>query len=77
MTDRKYDFDLPKTFPSWEVGMAPGMLQSKGIWVDLPVPFQWKIYNAAQNGESLTITKAELDSLSDTSWVAIKDALNL
>lgn len=72
---RHYSFVLPHTLSSFYTSMAPGYLQQKGIWNELPVDFQWKVYNAAQAGQSFTVTKEELDTISDAHWAHIEPLL--
>jgi hypothetical protein len=76
VSTRHYSFALPVTLSAFYTSMAPGYLQQKGIWADLPVSFQWLIYNASQKGESVTITKAELDQISDAHWQHIQPLLS-
>ena len=74
--NRHYPFTLPYTLSAFYTSMAPGYLQQKGIWAELPTKFQWDIYNASKAGKGFTVTKEELDTISDAHWVYIEPLLS-
>lgn len=75
MTDRNYGRSLPYTIPSWELGIVVGALTQNDIWNRLPRAVAVKINDARMRGVDLIVTKADLDSLPDSVWLAISHLL--
>ncbi len=65
---RKYEFDLPVKLASFKASFIPGMLQSAGIWDELPEDLVDKINEAVKNFADLEITKEDLDEIDDDTY---------
>jgi len=75
---RVYDFDLPYTISGIQDSVGISDLQSAGLWDKIPTDLQAKL----EAGDSwfssgVSITKADLDELSDPVWNYIAAQLNL
>ena len=75
MTQRNYEFELPVRLSAFVVSNAPFMLQSKGIWMELPEPLRNRIVECHANFQGIEITRDELDSIDDTTWTGLMELL--
>jgi hypothetical protein len=80
MTSRVYDFELPYTISGIEAEIGVGNIQTAGYWnvADIPQDLQDRM-TAGEGlfGNGATISKDDIDRISDRAWKYIAAQLNL
>jgi hypothetical protein len=77
---RIYNFPLPYTISGLEDQVGIGDLQTAGYWNDADVPKDLRTRMEAGEGffgSGATISKADIDRISDRAWAYIANKLNL
>lgn len=67
--------DLPYMVAHWKIGFAISRLQSAGVWDQLPSDLRKRVTDANEAGRSYSITKVDLDSVSDDAWKHLSEMI--
>lgn len=74
---RNYEFELPYEVSSFVVGFGLGQLKAELIFEKLPADLQARFQHAADNWQSVTITRADCDEIDNETWAKIAEKLSL
>ena len=77
---RIYNFPLPYTITGLQDQIGIGDLQGAGFWDDADIPEELRTRMEAGEGifgSGATISKADIDRISDRAWTYIANKLNL
>lgn len=74
---RQYDFDVPYEISGFMLAVGWNQIATDSMFRRLPHHLQSKIALAHVRGESVTLTREDLDSIPDDVWVHIADKLGL
>ena len=69
--NRIYGFDMPVKVPFLAIGLAISKFKQIGVWDKMPAPIKQKTKKAKAGWSSVTITKADRDSLPEDVWLTM------
>jgi hypothetical protein len=75
VTARAYPFSLPVVVPAFYVPVLGEKIVNAGMWNHLSRDMQQRVHNAWSERQPLTISKADLDAISDADWAVVQKNL--